>query len=92
MICVSLTPTLALALSHAQNKIMVYHMAHGIADKPHPQEQYFQESPFLIGQGIPGKTGPQERGDKSLIWSIIFMTQTAMDPFFTCSTAAVDFT
>lgn len=35
------------------------------ADKPRPQEQYFQESPFLIGQGIPGKTGPQERGEEN---------------------------
>lgn len=36
---------------------------HGIVGKPRPQEQYFQESPFAIGQGIPGKTGPQERGE-----------------------------
>lgn len=41
-----------------------------MAAKPHPQEQYFQESPFLIHQGIPGKTGPQEKGEQDFLLEI----------------------
>lgn len=60
---------------------MMVHTINGIADKPHPQEQYFQESPFLIGQGIPGKTGPQERGEeKRVMSSIHHHTNGTRDP------------
>lgn len=57
-LCHQWMTTLPLGHSHQQ-----YTTVHGTVDKPHPQEQYFQESPFLIGQGIPGKTGPRERGE-----------------------------
>lgn len=68
-----LTKFKAVTLSHSPYIIMVQRSVHGIDDKPRPQEQYFQESPFLIGQGIPGKTGPQERGEEKQEVSELFL-------------------
>ena len=41
-----------------------------MAAKPRPQEQYFQESRFHVQQGIPGKTGPREKGEQDLLLEI----------------------
>ena len=42
------------------------------AAKPRPQEQYFQESRFHVQQGIPGKTGPREKGERYLLLKASF--------------------
>lgn len=57
------------AVGHTQTLVLIpssYNIlitsTSGYGEKPRPQDQYFQESPFLGSEGIPGKTGPQRKG------------------------------